>query len=391
MRKLLKAKNIVSLSKALSKKAKMEGENIFSPEYSNKVKNLLERKIGITRLNSYPLDITLGITEKCNASCIFCDRTDNKNYSNMDYERFKKIADEVVPYARLVNFTGWGENLIHPDYKKLFDYLVEHKNANTRLSIITNGSVMTEWHIRKFMDNVDNLVISLNSCKEETYNSIMFPLKFDKVVNNIKRFAKTKLEMGKETPRFRASLIAMKQNIEELPTYVQFAKDLGFTDVGVTYLIISSLKTFDHSLYFHQELANEMILKAKKIAEDIGIRFTAPPLFGADKSMDESASIGNKCYSPWTETVITSDGRVVPCCFWDGTDAGRLTESSFSEIWNGERYRKIRTTINGPKAPRPCALCRLRKPASVDDIGYHLQRAFEKTKECQGRLARRGC
>jgi hypothetical protein len=60
------------------------------------------------------------------------------------------------------------------------------------------------------------------------------------------------------------------------------------------------------------------------------------------------------------------------------------------EIWNGEKYRKIRATINGPKAPGACKECRANNPSSVNDISYHLQRAFEKTEECQKKLEELG-
>lgn len=385
----MKAKDTVDLTKTLLKKT-MEGENIFSSTNMNKGKNILERKFSITRLHSYPLTVTLGITEKCNTRCIFCERSENKKYSNIDYELFKKIVNEVVPYVDCINFTGWGENLVHPDYRRMFDYLVKHKRADTRISIITNGSIMTEWHIRNFIEHVDNLIVSINACKEETYNFIMPPLNFNRVVNNLKEFAKEKREVGSKTPRFRASLVAMRQNIEELPDYIQFAKEIGFSDVGVTYLIVCSPQHFDYSLYFHQDLANRMILKAKRVAEYIGIRFTAPPLFGVEQDVAVPYPDKTKCYAPWTEVVITSEGRLGPCCFWDGTKMGSLKENTFTEIWNGEGYRKLRATIGGTKAPRTCKVCRLLTPISVNNISYHLQRAFEKTEECQKKLSELG-
>lgn len=385
----MKAINVVGLTKTLLKKI-IEGENIFSSRNLNKGNNILEREFKITKLHSYPLTITLGITEKCNTRCIFCERENNKNYSNMNYKLFKEIVDEIVPYANHINFTGWGENLIHPDYRRIFDYLVMHKKAGTNISVITNGSIMTEWHKKNFIEHVDNLVISINSCKEETYEFIMPPLNFNRVVNNLKEFAKIKRKMGRKTPRFRASLVAMKQNIEELPDYIEFAKEVGFSDVGVTYLVICSLKHFDYSLYFHQALANKMILKAKRIAEDIGIRFSAPPLFGVKQSVDVPAYRKINCNVPWTEVVIKSDGGIGPCCYWDGTSMGNLKEFSFKEIWNSERYRKLRATIGTPKAPMACKVCRLFNPVSINNISYHLQRAFEKTKECQKKLGELG-
>jgi len=88
--------------------------------------------------------------------------------------------------------------------------------------------------------------------------------------------------------------------------------------------------------------------------------------------------------------VITSEGCLGPCCFWDGTKMGSLEKNTFDEIWNGRGYRKLRATIGSPNAPRVCKVCRLFNPVSVNDISYHLQRAFEKTEECQEKLRKLG-
>jgi radical SAM protein with 4Fe4S-binding SPASM domain len=45
--------------------------------------------------------------------------------------------------------------------------------------------------------------------------------------------------------------------------------------------------------------------------------------------------------------VITWDGKVVPCCF--DKDAhfvlGDLSQNSFQEIWNGEKYHRFRQSL----------------------------------------------
>ena len=51
------------------------------------------------------------------------------------------------------------------------------------------------------------------------------------------------------------------------------------------------------------------------------------------------------CLLPWFSLYITVDGNVRPCCsFGEGETLvlGNLFEQSFAEIWNGEKYRKLR-------------------------------------------------
>ena len=49
----------------------------------------------------------------------------------------------------------------------------------------------------------------------------------------------------------------------------------------------------------------------------------------------------------WHSSVITWDGRVVPCCF--DKDAshymGNISERSFRDIWQGESYQNFRKSL----------------------------------------------
>jgi radical SAM protein with 4Fe4S-binding SPASM domain len=56
---------------------------------------------------------------------------------------------------------------------------------------------------------------------------------------------------------------------------------------------------------------------------------------------------GNHCWRMWSGSVLTWDGKVVPCCF--DKDAqhsmGSLEQQSFQEIWRTEKYRNFRQAI----------------------------------------------
>ena len=56
---------------------------------------------------------------------------------------------------------------------------------------------------------------------------------------------------------------------------------------------------------------------------------------------------GNHCWRMWSGSVITWDGKVVPCCFdKDATHAmGALTNQSFGKIWKSKNYKDFRGSI----------------------------------------------
>ena len=55
----------------------------------------------------------------------------------------------------------------------------------------------------------------------------------------------------------------------------------------------------------------------------------------------------NHCWRLWSGSVITWDGKVVPCCFDKDAshEMGNLRERSFKGIWNGTSYSHFRQAI----------------------------------------------
>ena len=69
------------------------------------------------------------------------------------------------------------------------------------------------------------------------------------------------------------------------------------------------------------------------------------------------------CQKPWTDVNnFTVDGRMDVCCITTGSSQahyaiGNIQEQNFQEIWNGERMRDFRRTVNSDKPLPPCQRC----------------------------------
>jgi radical SAM protein with 4Fe4S-binding SPASM domain len=69
------------------------------------------------------------------------------------------------------------------------------------------------------------------------------------------------------------------------------------------------------------------------------------------------------CHKPWTDMHNFSvDGRVDVCCIATGPSQeyyqlGNLMNQSFQEVWNGERAKEFRRTVNSDQPLPPCARC----------------------------------
>jgi len=70
--------------------------------------------------------------------------------------------------------------------------------------------------------------------------------------------------------------------------------------------------------------------------------------------------IKNHCFALWRTSVITWDGRVVPCCFDKDAqnEIGRVNGKAFSEIWNSAQYSEFRKKVlTNRKSVSMCTNC----------------------------------
>ena len=69
------------------------------------------------------------------------------------------------------------------------------------------------------------------------------------------------------------------------------------------------------------------------------------------------------CQKPWTDlNNFTVDGRMDVCCITTGPSQeryalGNIFKQDFQEIWNGERMKEFRRTVNTEDKLPPCARC----------------------------------
>lgn len=82
-----------------------------------------------------------------------------------------------------------------------------------------------------------------------------------------------------------------------------------------------------------------------------------------DKDKAAKQPIKYYCQKPWTDlNNFTVDGRMDVCCIATGPSQeryalGNIYDDDFQKIWNGERMREFRRTVNSNKKLPPCRRC----------------------------------
>ncbi len=115
--------------------------------------------------------INLHFTNCCNYCCIYCFAKSNINEKELSFDECKSVVNRIKDYFEenniddgRINLVG-GEPLISPFINELIDYCF---NKKIKVSIVTNGSLLTKEFIERNKNKLYMIGISIDSLNEET-------------------------------------------------------------------------------------------------------------------------------------------------------------------------------------------------------------------------------
>ncbi len=125
--------------------------------------------------DSFPFfsELEFNLSGLCNRTCVFCPRTNPKNYPNVNehlsLELYEKIVKELqeVNYDGMVLYSGFGEPLLHKRVEILIEMTRRHC-PKARIEIVTNADFVTLQKLRSLFDaGLNTLLISLYDGPEQ--------------------------------------------------------------------------------------------------------------------------------------------------------------------------------------------------------------------------------
>ncbi|MEE1086820.1 MAG: SPASM domain-containing protein [Schaedlerella sp.] len=336
-----------------------------------------------SELHCYPSEVQIESTNICNARCIMCSHSYDKNHNGgVIGEAFLENMIEILPFLRMVYLHGNGEPFLNPALPKMIKAMAQYEirfMTNTNLSILTDEILEC---IQKYFTEIN---ISCDGAVKETFEEIRCNLNFEKFCANCR-------SLRESCPNLYMTMaaVSMRQNVEELPQMVELAKELGFQKIVFSQLcpdvkIGNQYDALEHypnvALYYYKEALE----RGKELGIEVVVPGTveyqkfAPELFEKEKLQLRSSRSFEKTGDVLErkETVTRKDESKVCgvcdwvikrpyininqfvnlCCISQMKNMGNLKEQSFAEIWNGERYQSIRKKFQGGELPWECEGC----------------------------------
>jgi hypothetical protein len=248
----------------------------------------------------FPPVVRIETTNACNARCIICPHRDLRRATvRMEEGLYRRLIAECSRAGcREVHLHNFGEPLLD---KQLEDRICYAKEKGIRkVKIFSNGSLLTPDRAAGLIRaGLDEVKISFDGATREEFERIRPPLKFDTVVENIRR-------------------LVQLRNEAHSPLKIHVAC-CSTTDKQGTMQML------------------------EKIVD--GFAFGKIHNWGSGEHANGHGRLRKPCSRLWRTMTILADGNVALCCLdYDGQRLlGRIDEkTTIAEVWNSSDYRQVR-------------------------------------------------
>ena len=179
-----------------------------------------------------PSEMIFELDNTCNLACEMCHEGFSSTIAKLKnikvppppYDsKFLEQLKEFIPHLEVAKFLG-GEPFLINIYYQIWDLILE-LNPNCKIHLQTNGTVFNEKIESYLRKGRFYIGISIDSLEKENYEKIRRNANFDKVMENLYRFA----EIAKQRNTFiNISVCPMIQNWEEITEIVDFCNKNSF-------------------------------------------------------------------------------------------------------------------------------------------------------------------
>ena len=248
----------------------------------------------------FPEVVRIETTNACNARCTICPHPEmTRPVRRMTDELFTSVVDECAQHdCREVHLHNFGEPLLD---KHLEDRVRYAKGRGLKkVKIFSNGSLLEKRRSRGLIEaGLDEIKISFDGATKEEFEQIRTPLKFDRIIQNIR------------------DLVALRDEMQ--------------SDMKIA---VACCSTTDRE-------------STMRSLEDVVDRFCFARIhnWAGEEANGGNGKTRKPCSRLWRTFTILASGDVALCCLdYDGQNLLGCVDghTSIRDVWNDAAYKRLR-------------------------------------------------
>jgi len=325
------------------------------------------------------------ITSKCNLRCDHCSVAGayfSRSYPTLCFvDKSALIKELAVGGVTHLSLLG-GEPLTLG--RQLIELVTQAKELGMTVGVVTNGTLLTEAVCRDLIAvELDRITVSIESATAEQHDRIRGNGTFDKVIHNLRHFARIRGE--RRSPQLSINSVLCRINRPGFSDLAQLSRGLGADEW--TALTLNHTGSAQENLselivdpMVHTEVAVELAQRFPEYCTEsrefkINIQLIYPLVWEyITKSLGLSVPWPQICCSAARSLVyLAPDGRMYICDRvhggpYSGRDIGGaeilpfdLKKSSFAAAWASRQYTRMFEFVKDPAtyhSYEPCRRCK---------------------------------
>lgn len=283
----------------------------------------------VNLLAGRPVLVTFQCNLRCNSACGYCDLPLNQGRYEMSRQEIREVFGQLYDEGIRFVLVQGGEPLLRPD---LVDVLQDLSSQGFGLTLISNGTRLTEDLVREFAALRLPLSISLDTLDRARYRRIRGADQLPLVLAGLD------LLDDYPGPKFLTCIVS-EANRDEVSAVVRFARARGFLPVvGAYHWKVGIYGKEDPALVYDRPAAVQVfehLLQENLIPPGYFRKFTEDNVTWLRGQRLEPCDAGR--YS----IAIDAAGNMAPCLAFPSVE--NLRESSYQEILSRFNRTEIQT------------------------------------------------
>lgn len=191
-------------------------------------------------LRPFPAKLFVETTTRCNLNCFMCVKQNSGSdvrEGDFSPELFTRL-EPALPHLEALILNGIGEPLLHPHLESFISTAKKLMPASGWIGFQSNGLLMTNLRALALVDaGLDRICLSVDAVTPEMFSRVRQGGELEAIHNAFISLHAAKRSCHREDLQIGVEFVAMRSNLHELPSAIEWAARLGANFAIVTHLL----------------------------------------------------------------------------------------------------------------------------------------------------------